>query len=172
MKDCRKKFRPPLQFDPSEENYITRGNGMCVLPTIEYDNNGFYYHHVRRNFPKTLQWPSYTTLYYSTNNDTHRILINATSSSTIKELGGRDRYDNTKYLNNIIKVKKGGLKYFNGVCICTDYIYSYVCKGREHSTNWKVCSKAVTYQYCMGCENEYKTLRSLIEKHTNEVTSY
>lgn len=166
IKDCRHGFGKLLTFDCSGENNLTRGIAPVREPYIEADNNGQLRLFARRNNPRLVQEPSCFP-YYGANNDTQIMLINATSKSTLSELGP-ERYE--RFSNNLVAAGYGGLEHYNGAHILNEYLTKYHTKGTSNSRNFAECQRSITEDYCNRDNNEDLTVRSLMAKHMAEVT--
>ena len=98
-----------LDFDYSGENNRTIGTPIKYWTSIEFDRNGLPHFIARRNHPRVLQQP-YDFSWYGKHNDIQQLLINATGTKNLQELG-RDEYE--RFLSNILSARMGGLENFN-----------------------------------------------------------
>jgi hypothetical protein len=167
--ECRMGFGELLKYETeSGENNKTRGKPpVREGPTIELDKNGQPKFIARRNHPRVVQAP-YGFTFYGANNDTQIILVNATSHVTLQN---RSPEEYKQYANNLVAAGCAGLEHHNGAYIAERYLSGYQCKGDVNSDVWETSLRSLTEDFCSKDGNSDKTVRSLMAKHMNEITS-
>jgi hypothetical protein len=167
LEECKMRFGEPFKFDTSGENNLTRGVESNIEPSLAFDPNGMPRFVARRNHPRIIQQP-YAFFFYGANNDIQILMNNATGKETLAELG-IEEYE--RFTCNLAVAKMGCLEHGKSHDVLEEYLTKYTCKGGDNSNSHEETIRTVTDKYCSGIDNASKSLRSLMGKQMNQVSS-